>query len=102
MYCALAPKSNALYRAEGEAKRDAAERPAEPVPLVIRNAVTRLMQDVGYGRGYRYAHDEPEGVGGIECLPERLQGTRYRPTESAKKPSCREESRKCWKREGRS
>jgi putative ATPase len=77
VYCALAPKSNALYVAEGEAKRDVAERPAEPVPLVIRNAVTRLMKDVGYGRGYRYAHDEPEGVGGIECLPERLQGTRY-------------------------
>jgi putative ATPase len=83
VYCALAPKSNALYRAEGEAKRDVAERPAEPVPLVIRNAVTRLMKDVGYGRGYRYAHDEPEGVGGIDCLPDRLQGTRYyRPTDS--------------------
>jgi putative ATPase len=77
VYCALAPKSNALYRAEGEAKRDVAERPAEPVPNVIRNAVTRLMKDVGYGRGYRYAHDEPEGVGGIECLPDRLKGTRY-------------------------
>jgi putative ATPase len=83
VYCALAPKSNALYRAEGEARRDVAERPAEPVPLVIRNAVTRLMKDVGYGRGYRYAHDEPEGVGGIECLPDRLRGTRYhQPTES--------------------
>jgi putative ATPase len=77
VYCALAPKSNAVYVAEGEAKRDVAERPAEPVPLVIRNAVTRLMKDVGYGRGYRYAHDEPEGVGGIECLPDRLRGTRY-------------------------
>jgi putative ATPase len=77
VYCALAPKSNAVYRAEGEAKRDVAERPAEPVPLVILNAVTRLMKDVGYGRGYRYAHDEPEGVGGIECLPERLRGRRY-------------------------
>jgi putative ATPase len=77
VYCALAPKSNALYVAESEAKRDVAERPAEPVPLVIRNAVTRLMKDVGYGRGYRYAHDEPEGVGGIECLPDRLRGPRY-------------------------
>jgi len=77
VYCALAPKSNALYRAEGAARRDVADRPAEPVPLVIRNAVTRLMKDVGYGRGYRYAHDEPEGVGGIECLPDRLRGTRY-------------------------
>jgi len=77
VYCALAPKSNALYLAESEAKRDVAEKPAEPVPLVIRNAVTGLMGDVGYGRGYRYAHDEPEGVGGIECLPDRLRGTRY-------------------------
>lgn len=77
VYCALAPKSNALYVAEGEAKRDVAEKPAEPVPLVIRNAVTGLMGDVGYGKGYRYAHDEPEGVGGIECLPDRLRGTRY-------------------------
>ena len=77
VYCALAPKSNALYVAESEAKRDVAEKPAEPVPLVIRNAVTALMGDVGYGKGYRYAHDEPEGVGGIECLPDRLRGTRY-------------------------
>jgi len=47
------------------------------VPPVIRNAVTRLMREVGYGRGYRYAHAEPEGVGGIECLPESLRGRRY-------------------------
>ena len=77
VYCALAPKSNALYVAETEAKTDVAEKPAEPVPPVIRNAVTRLMREVGYGRGYRYAHAEPEGVGGIECLPESLRGRRY-------------------------
>jgi putative ATPase len=77
VYCALAPKSNALYVAETEAKADVAEKPAEPVPPVIRNAVTRLMKEVGYGRGYRYAHAEPEGVGGIECLPESLRGRRY-------------------------
>jgi putative ATPase len=77
VYCALAPKSNALYVAEGEAKRDVAEKPAEPVPAVIRNAITGLMKQVGYGRGYKYAHDEPEGVGGIECLPDSLRGTRY-------------------------
>jgi putative ATPase len=77
VYCALAPKSNALYVAESEAKADVAEKPAEPVPPVIRNAVTRLMKEVGYGRGYRYAHAEPEGVGGIECLPESLRGRRY-------------------------
>ena len=76
-YCALAPKSNALTVAESEAKNDVAEKPAEPVPAVIRNAATRLMREVGYGEGYRYAHDEPEGVGGIQCLPESLQGRRY-------------------------
>jgi putative ATPase len=77
VYCALAPKSNALYEAELEAKRDVAEKPAEPVPQVIRNAVTQFMKEVGYGRGYRYAHAEPEGVGGVECLPESLRGRRY-------------------------
>ena len=77
VYCALAPKSNALYVAENEAKTDVAEKPAEPVPAVIRNAVTRLMKEVGYGAGYRYAPAEPEGVGGIECLPESLRGRRY-------------------------
>ncbi len=77
VYCAMAPKSNALYEAEGEAKRDVAEKPAEPVPAVIRNAVTKLMRQVGYGRGYKYAPAEPEGVGGIECLPDSLRGRRY-------------------------
>ena len=76
-YCALAPKSNALYVAEGKARSDIEEFPQEPVPPVIRNAVTKLMKDVGYGKGYRYAHDEPEGVGGLECLPESLRGRRY-------------------------
>ncbi len=77
VYCALAPKSTALYEAENEAKRDVAEKPAEPVPAVIRNAVTRLMREVGYGKGYKYAPAEPEGVGGIECLPDSLRGHRY-------------------------
>src|SRR5207245_9148166 len=65
VYCALAPKSNALYVAEVEAKRDVAEKPAEPVPSVIRNAVTRLMKEVGYGRGFRYAQAETEGGCGV-------------------------------------
>ena len=47
------------------------------MPPVIRNAVTKLMREVGYGSGYRYAHAEPEGVGGIECLPDSLRGRRY-------------------------
>jgi putative ATPase len=82
VYLAAAPKSNALYVAYGEASRDALETRAEPVPLWIRNAPTGLMKDLGYGRGYRYAHDESEGVAGMDCLPEGLAGRRYyRPTD---------------------
>jgi len=80
LYLALAPKSNAAYTAWGAARRTVEERPADPVPMAIRNAPTRLMKDVGYGAGYVYAHDTEEGVGGIDCLPESLRGTRfYRP-----------------------
>jgi putative ATPase len=77
VYLAAAPKSNALYRAYGEAARDALETRAEPVPLWIRNAPTGLMKGLGYGEGYRYAHDEAEGVAEMECLPESLRGRRY-------------------------
>ncbi len=81
IYLAMAPKSNAVYRAFGAAKKTVAQRPADPVPMVIRNAPTRLMKDVGYGDGYVYAHDTEEGIGGLDCLPEALQGTTfYRPT----------------------
>ena len=82
VYLAAAPKSNALYVAYGEAARDALETRAEPVPLWIRNAPTGLMKDLGYGQGYRYAHDEAEGVAGMDCLPEALAGRQYyRPTD---------------------
>jgi putative ATPase len=82
VYLAAAPKSNALYVAYGEAVKDALETRAEPVPLWIRNAPTRLMKDLGYAKGYRYAHDEAEGVAGMDCLPESLLGRRYyRPTD---------------------
>lgn len=77
VYLAAAPKSNSLYRAYGEASRDALESRAEPVPLWIRNAPTRLMKGLGYGKGYRYAHDEEEGVAGMDCLPDGLAGRRY-------------------------
>jgi putative ATPase len=77
VYLALAPKSNALYRALGDVRRTVEERPADPVPLAIRNAPTKLMDEVGYGEGYVYAHDVPEGVGGIDCLPESLAGSRF-------------------------
>ncbi len=80
-YLAAAPKSNSVYVAYGEAVQDALETRAEPVPLWIRNAPTRLMKGLGYGEGYRYAHDESEGVAGMDCLPESLAGRRYyRPT----------------------
>jgi putative ATPase len=80
-FLAAAPKSNSVYVAYGEAVQDALETRAEPVPLWIRNAPTRLMKGIGYGKGYRYAHDETEGVAGMDCLPEGLAGRRYyRPT----------------------
>ncbi|HEX7184652.1 MAG TPA: replication-associated recombination protein A [Thermoanaerobaculia bacterium] len=77
LYLALAPKSVAVYEAYKAARRTVEERPADPVPMVIRNAPTRLMKDVGYGNGYVYAPHTEEGVGGIDCLPESLQGTRF-------------------------
>jgi putative ATPase len=91
VYLAAAPKSNALYRAYGAASADALETRAEPVPMAIRNAPTGLMKDAGYGRGYRYAHDEEEGVAGLECLPESLRGRHYyRPTERGREPTLAE------------
>jgi putative ATPase len=77
VYLALAPKSNALYTAYGEAVDDVREKPNLPPPLAIRNAPTKLMKDAGYGKGYRYAHDLPEKTAGLSCLPDALQGRNY-------------------------
>ncbi len=77
VYMALAPKSNALYAAYETAKRDAAREVAEPVPLHLRNAVTGLMKDVGYGDGYQYAHDAEEKLTNMTCLPDSMAGKRY-------------------------
>lgn len=77
VYLSLAPRSNALYQAIRAARADARERLAEPVPLQIRNAVTSLMENLDYGKGYIYAHDTEELVADMDCLPESLQGTRY-------------------------
>ncbi|MFO7301156.1 MAG: replication-associated recombination protein A [Acidobacteriota bacterium] len=77
VYLAAAPKSNAVYTAYGAAARDAMRDEALPVPLHLRNAPTKLMKELGYGRGYRYAHDEAEGVAAMSCLPEHLDGRRY-------------------------
>jgi putative ATPase len=82
LYLALAPKSNAAYVAFGEARRDVDDRPAEPVPLHIRNAPTGLMRDLGYGAGYQYAHDAADALVDQEHLPESLRGREYyRPTD---------------------
>ena len=76
-YMAAAPKSNAVYLAYGAAAEDATHDLASPVPLQIRNAPTPLMKSLGYGTGYRYAHDEPEAVAEMSCLPEHLEGREY-------------------------
>ena len=77
VYLALAPKSVAVYDGYKAARRTVEERPADPVPLAIRNAPTGLMKELGYGAGYVYAPHTEEGVGGLDCLPESLQGTRF-------------------------
>jgi len=77
LFLALAPKSNSVYKAYRQAMRAVEDLPADPVPLAIRNAPTRLTKDLGYGEGYVYAHDTADGVGGIECLPDSLRGTRF-------------------------
>ena len=82
VYMALAPKSNAMYVAYETAKKDALAQLAEPVPLVIRNAPTKLMQELRYGEGYQYAHDTKEKMARMQCLPDSLLGREYyRPTE---------------------
>jgi putative ATPase len=82
IYLATAPKSNAVYTAYNAAAADAHAEAAEPVPLHLRNAPTRLMKRLEYGKGYQYAHDDPDAVTGMECLPPSLADkTYYRPTD---------------------
>lgn len=77
VYMSLAPKSNALYKAYEHAKTDAQKQLADPVPLIIRNAPTRLMEELDYGKGYQYAHDTQEKLTNMQCLPESLAGRQY-------------------------
>jgi len=77
VYLATAPKSNAIYKAYNEVIKDIAKTGSLPVPLHIRNAPTRLMRDLDYGRGYRYAHDYADGIVDQEHLPDQLTGRRY-------------------------
>jgi putative ATPase len=82
IYLATAPKSNAVYTAYNAAADDAHHEAAEPVPLHLRNAPTKLMKDLRYGKGYQYAHEEPDAVAAMDCLPPSLAGRKYyQPTE---------------------
>jgi putative ATPase len=82
VYLSLAPKSNALYTGYGEVHKDLQGTIAEPVPLHLRSAVTGLMGNLGYGKGYQYAHDAEEKVTDMTCLPESLAGrSYYKPTD---------------------
>ena len=102
IYNALAPKSNAMEVAYMEAARDANEHFAEPVPLQIRNAPTKLMKDLDYGKGYIYAHDTEDKIADMECMPESLRGTEYyHPGEQGFEPRFKEryEAIKKWREE---
>ena len=102
VYMSLAPKSNAMEAAYLKAKADATTRLAEPVPLVIRNAVTRLMKDEGYGKGYQYAHNTKDKLTNMQCLPDDLLGSvYYEPTEEGVEGRFKERllSIKRWKKE---
>jgi putative ATPase len=77
LYLATAPKSNAVYNAYNRAAEDAHSDVAQPVPLHLRNAPTKLMKQLEYGKGYRYAHDEADAVADMSCLPAALEGRRY-------------------------
>jgi putative ATPase len=82
IYLAKAPKSNAVKNAYGAAAMDAEETAHVPVPLHLRNAVTPLMKQIGYGKNYRYVHNDPDAQEEMECLPEQLRGRKYYSEES--------------------
>ena len=102
VYMSMAPKSNAMYRAYESAKKDALTMLAEPVPLIIRNAPTKLMKELEYGKGYKYAHNEEDKLTAMQCLPDSLLGREYyRPTEEGieARYKARLEEIKKWKKE---
>ena len=102
IYLSLAPKSNAMETAYLAAAADARNMLAEPVPLVIRNAPTRLMKDLDYGKGYQYAHDAKDHITNMQCLPDTLLGKEYyHPTEQGMESRFRERLDwiKNWKKE---
>lgn len=91
VYLSMAPKSNALYRACLTVKEDIREMPAEPVPLQICNAPTKLMEELNYGKGYIYAHNTEEKLSAMRCLPDSLKDRRYyEPTREGAEAQIRE------------
>lgn len=103
VYLSMAPKSNALYVAREMCKKDIHDSPAEPVPLQIRNAPTRLMQELEYGKGYQYAHDTEEKITRMQCLPDSLKDRRYYlPTGQGKEAAVKERLDEIlnWKHQG--
>ena len=104
IYMALAPKSNAMEVAYLEAAADARNNMAEPVPMHIRNAPTKLMRNLDYGKGYQYAHDYEEKMTAMECLPDSLKDHEYyHPTDEGFEPRYKERLRqiKEWKKKHR-
>ncbi len=97
VYLATAPKSNSLYRAYSRVQQDVATTRNDPVPPHLRNPVTRLMRDVGYGKGYRYAHDYPGHFVEQQNLPDSLQGRRYYfPSDQGFERGVRDRLRQWW------
>lgn len=102
VYMSMVPKSNALYVAYESAKNDALSQLAEPVPLVIRNAPTKLMKELNYGKGYQYAHDTEEKLTSMQCLPDSLlRREYYKPTSQGTEAKFKErlEQIKEWKKQ---
>lgn len=103
-YLAMAPKSNALYTACEECKRDVKERRDEPVPLQLRNAPTGLMKELHYGEGYQYAHDHEDKLTAMQCLPDSLKDRQYyQPTQEGAEKAVKErlQAVREWKAEHR-
>ena len=101
VYMSLAPKSNAMEVAYNSAKSDAMNMLDEPVPLVIRNAPTKLMKELHYGQGYQYAHDTKDKLTNMQCLPDSLLGREYyQPTEQGLESKYKERLQqiKAWKK----
>ncbi len=102
IYLSMAPKSNAVDMAYHYAKSDAIKQLAEPVPLVIRNAPTKLMKELDYGKGYQFAHDSEDKLTTMQCLPDSLADREYyQPTEQGleTKYKAKLQQIKQWKKE---